>query len=119
MIKSVELQPWLVMRGASQDYAVVQEVGDWVDASGHDVGTVSIEAPEMTNCALYLEGCEDRGGVFMSINELTSSSPLIVRNLLRAMPQGAPQHLYNYMRWAIHPSANAWSVTFRVSAILK
>ena len=120
MARAIELQPWTVLRGAKSEYELVQEVQDWVDASAHSIATLTIEAPELTACKLKVEGCDDGGGYFTGIMDIqsTTSSP-VVKNLIRAMPMGSTEHLYNHLRWHIIPSANDWSVTFRVTAILK
>ena len=120
MIRSLELQPWTVLRGEQDYYQIIQEVRDWVDASAHNIGTVTIEAPDMSGCELRLEGCDDQGGAFMDIKALTSSTTTpIVQNMIRAMPVGSPEHLYNHLRWFIKPTAANWNVTFRVTAVLK
>lgn len=120
MGRTVELQPWTVLRGAYSYYEIVQETRDWVSTSGHDIGTATVEVPEMTDAEFFLEGCDDTGGSFSMIDGLTlpATEPQ-VSNMLRIMPMGSAGRLYSYLRWRIKPTADNWSVTFRVNVVLK
>ena len=40
------VQPWTVLQGALEEYEIFQEVQDWLDASAHDIASVTIEAPD-------------------------------------------------------------------------
>ncbi len=120
MSRNVELQPWTVLRGAYSYYEIIQETPDWVNTSGHDIGTVTIEVPELTNAKFYLEGCDDSGGSFTSIKTVSAvSTTAYVGNMLRMMPMGSPGRLYSHLRWRVLPTDDDWSVTFRVNTVLK
>ncbi len=121
MAKAIELQPWTTLQGDAYDYEIVQEVQDWVDTSGHSVGTTTLEIYDLSDADFILEGCDDLNGVFTAINSFSSApaAPAVYKNLLRVMSMGSPDRLYTYLRWRVMPTNVNWRVTFRVNAVLK
>ncbi|MBM4355587.1 MAG: hypothetical protein FJ109_17660, partial [Deltaproteobacteria bacterium] len=74
MGKTMELQPWITLRGATGWDGIMQEIDDWLDVSNYNSAIVRIELRQIygatTGCTLYLEGCDQSGGVYTTHKSL-------------------------------------------------
>jgi len=117
-----ELQPWITLRGNSSWDGIMQEVEDWVDTSNYNMGIVRVEAPFMTGCTLYLEGCDQSGGSFVTHASLGSGQTgASLVYLYRAAPYGATDRLNVLLRWKVLNvgGGGEWEACFRMTAVLK
>jgi len=123
MGKRVVIENWMSLRGATGWTGVMQEVEDWVDTSDYNSAVVRIEVSSIAGCTLYLEGCDQSGGSFVThkaIDAATSDGATVV-TLLRQVPFGAAERLNTLMRWRVTGpgSPNAWSANFRITGVFK
>ena len=121
--KTVIMQEWLSIRGATGWTGILQEVEDWLDTSDYSSAAVRIELPAIAGCTLYLEGCDQSGGSFTthkSLDAATANGATMV-TLLRQAPYGAAEKLNTLMRWRVAGpgSPNAWSSCFRITVVFK
>jgi hypothetical protein len=99
----------------------LQEVEDWPDASAYDTVSARIELPSISGCTLFLEGCDQSGGTYVTHKALDSAvSGSTVVTLLRQAPYGAPEKLYSLLRWrVVGPGTAPWSICFRITGVFK
>ncbi len=126
MGRTVELQPWITLRGATGWPELMQEVDDWLDVSNYKTASVRIELRQIygavTGCTLYLEGCDQSGGLFTTHKSLGSANVgTTMVYLLRQAPYGAAERLNNLLRWkVVGPGNNGeWVACFRITAVFK
>jgi len=121
--KKVILQEWLSAAGATGWTGILQEVEDWLNTEDYDSAVVQVELPAISGATLYIEGCDQSGGSFVThkaLDAATSGGATVV-TLLRQAPYGSASKLSTLMRWRVTGpgSPSAWSATFRVSAVFK
>ncbi len=116
-----ELQAWKTIRGNSSFAGVMQEVEDWVDTSKYTMGVVRVEAPYISGCCLYLQGCDQTQGAYTDHATFTggqTAASLVY--LLRSAPYGASDRLNKLLRWKVlSPGTGDWEVCFRMTTVLK
>jgi hypothetical protein len=122
MGRTVEMQPWITIRGQTGWAGIMQEVEDWLDTSRYSSAVVRVEVPCLSSCTLYLEGCDQSGGSFVVSGTFGTAvtTPSLVY-LLRQAPFGASDRLSNLLRWRVvgPGSDGAWTACFRISVIFK
>ena len=121
--KTVMMQEWLSIRGATGWTGILQEVEDWLDTTDYNTAAVRIELSAISGCTLYLEGCDQSGGSFTahkSLDTATTNGATVV-TLLRQAPYGAAEKLNSLLRWRVAgPGGGAsWSACFRISGVFK
>jgi hypothetical protein len=116
---TVELQPWITLKGTSGTAGVIQELDEWIDTSAHKSGVLQAEILKIANGTLYVEGCDVQGGSFTTHASYTtglSAATLVYLN--KNIPYGAAERLSNLIRWKFISSGN-WDASFRLTLVLK
>ena len=91
---TVELQPWLTLQAAGGIGAETQYMDEWVDTTSYKSAVLQIEAPQVSNCTLVLEGCDAIGGSFTTHAAITQAAAgACLHYLLTSAPVGAPPRL--------------------------
>jgi len=120
--KKQMLAEWTALAGATGWTGIFQEVEDWLNTEDYDSAVVQVELPAISGATFYVEGCDQSGGSFVTHKALDGT---MIGNtqftLLRQAPYGSAAKLATLMRWRVAGpgSPNAWSATFRVSAVFK
>ena len=118
---TVELQPWLTLQAAAAQTGPTQDMDEWVDTSNYNSAILQVEAPQVSNCTVVIESCDEVGGSFTTHIAVTAAAPgATVLYLLASQPVGSNSRMNDFVRWRIdaHPS-NAWETTFRLTMVLK
>ena len=120
MGKTVEVKSWGTHRGTSATAGVTPEYRDWFDMSAFNLAVCRVEAPFITGCTVYLQGCDQSGGDFVTYAEFGSGQTAAsLVYLTRAAPPGAADRLNDLFRWKILSAGGNWEACFRVTAVLK
>ncbi len=118
--RSFEMQPWTTLRGDATWSGVMEEFEEWVDTGDAGLGIVRVEAPFITGCTLYLEGCDDAGGSFTtqaSFGAGQTGASLVY--LYQEAPFGAASRKYRLLRWKVVSAGGNWEACFRLNVVLK
>jgi hypothetical protein len=115
-----ELQPWITIRGTTATAGITPEFDDWLDTTNYNLAQLRVEAPFVTGCTLYLQGCDQSGGDFVTHASFGSgqTGASTVR-LIRTAPPGATDRLNELLRWKVLSSGGNWEACFRITSVLK
>ena len=116
---TMELQPWITLKGTSATTGVIQELDEWIDTSGYKSGVLQAEILRVSSGTLYVEGCDVQGGSFTTHASYTvglSAATLVYLN--KNVPYGASSRLSNLIRWKFISSGD-WDTSFRLTLVLK
>ena len=118
--KTIEVKPWSTHRGTSATAGIMPEFGQWVSMRGFSSAACRVEPPFITGCTVYLQGCDQSGGDFVTYAEFgpgqTSACTVF---LTRAAPPGASDRLNDLFRWKILSAGGDFEACFRITAVLK
>ena len=87
---TMELQPWVTLKGTSATAGVIQELDEWIDTSAYKSGVLQPEILKVAGGTLYVEGCDVQGGSFTTHASYAaglSSATLVYLN--KNVPYGA------------------------------
>lgn len=118
--KVVTVADWNTYMGTSATAGIIPEFRRWYDVSKFASMSCRVEAPFITGCTVYLQGCDQSGGDFVTHAEFgpgqTAASTVY---LTRAAPPGAPDRLNRLFRWKILSAGGDWEACFRITGVLK
>ncbi len=101
MGRILEMKPWGTLALETASISKTQDQDEWIDTSRFESCTICIEATQVTGGTLKLEGSDSLGGVFESLQDLTSPARTTYVILRRSDEANSATRLPKYLRWTV------------------